>query len=133
MNTRTFKTIDVLEVWTGKQLPGFEEGFHGVMDFFYPGIMTVGCAAMLEPCRKLLEIQLPEEVKKITFYGMTPANAEAMVEEALSTLPETITLVSNPNSQTPMDEINAIRKINPNAKIIPVQIWEHQEGRSTHS
>jgi len=50
VTARTFKTIAVLEVYGGLVL---EDGGFGdvqdVMDHFWPGIMTLGCAAMGEP------------------------------------------------------------------------------------
>ncbi len=120
METRKFNTIDVLEVWTGKRLPGYKEGFHGVMDFFYPGIMTIGCAMKMEDCKKLLETQLPDEVKKITFTDMTSENCEAMLKEALQNLPTEIALTreSGISQYHPLDEIKYAMSLNPDIEVM---------------
>ena len=57
---KAMPTLGVLGVYTGRVLK--EHGFgeiHEVFDHFYPGIMTLGCAAMAEDAAAEVARQVP--------------------------------------------------------------------------
>lgn len=57
---KQFSTLAVLGVATGIVLEdGGFSGIHEVMDHFYPGIMTLGCAAMSEQAAREVKRQIP--------------------------------------------------------------------------
>lgn len=59
MTTKTFDTLDVLTVYTGRMLKQGAD-FHGVMDHLYPGIMTIGTAAMQPSASAVILSQHPD-------------------------------------------------------------------------
>ena len=59
MTTKTFPIEDVLTVVTGIMLKTGAD-FQGVMDVLYPGIMTIGCAAMQETASEEILRQHPK-------------------------------------------------------------------------
>lgn len=58
---KEFNTVAVLGVFTGRVLAehGFSE-IHEIMDHFYPGIMTLGCASMAKTASHEVARQHPE-------------------------------------------------------------------------
>lgn len=69
MTRKAFNTLAVFGVVTGRLLdtrPGAFAEIHEVMDHFYPGIMTIGMAAMLHNGQKIVEQQVPR-VKDFPF------------------------------------------------------------------
>jgi hypothetical protein len=87
---KSFKTVDVLGLWTGVVLS--DEGFgpiHEIMDHFYPGIMTIGCAVMANDASKEVEKQLPE-LKKQDPLGKQ--HWREWLKDTLPKLPKTLEL-----------------------------------------
>jgi hypothetical protein len=91
MRLRAFKAITVLEVYSGFVLEdgGGFGNVHDVMDHFWPGIMTLGCAAMSETAKKEVLRQHPELEK----LGLpTEKNWKAWRGRSLAKLPPTLEL-----------------------------------------
>jgi len=65
-------------------------GIHEVMDHFYPGIMTIGCAAMGKDAAKEIQEQLPELASKLVPFQ--EGKWKEWSEKVLSQLPETMEL-----------------------------------------
>lgn len=60
-STKSFPTKSVLGVATGIVLEqGGFAGIHEVMDYLFPGIMTIGCAVMADRAAFEIRRQLPE-------------------------------------------------------------------------
>lgn len=61
MNTKAFPTLAVAGVYTGRLLaPGGFGDIHEVMDHLFPGIMTIGVAAMADVASAEVARQLPQ-------------------------------------------------------------------------
>jgi hypothetical protein len=66
---KNFNTLDVLSVYTGR-LMNTMDGVYEVMDHFYPGIMTLGIAAMQKTASKEILRQLPQLGSLPTIDGL---------------------------------------------------------------
>ena len=90
-------TLGVLGLYTGICLKSFSE-IHKTLDHFYPGIMTLGVAAMGETARREILRQHPElaELPKCT-----SANYKQYAADALTRFGEAIPLVGPHGSGQP--------------------------------
>jgi hypothetical protein len=89
---KSFKTIDILPVASGLTL--YNGGFAGiqeVMDHFYPGIMTIGCAAMGKDAAEEVKKQLPDLTAKLA-EPFQESEWEEWSKGVLAQLPETMEL-----------------------------------------
>jgi hypothetical protein len=101
--SKTFKTVDVLQAYTGHILVdgGFSQ-VHGIFDHFCPGIYTLGCAAMAKPIANEIEKQHPELKLVVEKLGAIPKkNYESWREKALKLLPATMELTGNLSPSRP--------------------------------
>ena len=87
---RPFATLDVLGVYTGYVLreKGFA-GVHEVMDHFFPGIMTIGVAAMFPRAAAEVKRQIPSVVE---VPGDPKDDWKAYADAAVRVLGETLEL-----------------------------------------
>lgn len=85
---KTFDTIAVLSITTGILTRKMED-IYDVMDFFYPGIMTLGLAAMSGEAKKIILAQHPELAAVKIRSG---EHFKDDLAEALRKLPYRITL-----------------------------------------
>lgn len=86
---KQFRTIDVLTVLTGIKLSQ-DADFHIVMDHFFPGIMTIGCAMMQPKAAAVIEDQLLEQDLSTPNFKCTSGNYKEWLNSALEVLPEFI-------------------------------------------
>lgn len=68
MTAKELPLVDVLTVATGIMLAKGAD-FQGVMDHFYPGIMTIGCAAMQPAAADEIQRQHPKMREFIRVHG----------------------------------------------------------------
>jgi hypothetical protein len=120
--TKTFSTAAVLGVYTGRILNS--DGFapiHEVMDFFFPGIMTLGCAHMLDVASAEVARQYPDVVD---LGPCTETNYQEYYGDALVKYGTTMALSNDylNISRSPQDEIDLIRSVRPDADILGVQL-----------
>lgn len=87
---KSFKTTAVLGVYTGMLLEaGGFGGIHEVLNHFYPGIMTIGCAVMGPTAQKEVLRQHPE----LEVLGLpTDSDWEAWLARVLPELPSELEL-----------------------------------------
>lgn len=80
MSSKAFPITDVLTVATGIMLAKGAD-FQGVMDHFYPGIMTIGCAAMQPSAAAEIVRQHPKvrEFIRVNGEGLS-GNLEAIAD-----------------------------------------------------
>ncbi len=91
MTSKEFPTLAVMGVYTGFVLGKGPDGFagiHEIMDHFYPGIMTIGVAAMSEDAADEVAFQRPE-VKNVPG---DPKDWEAYAAACLAALGPTLKL-----------------------------------------
>jgi hypothetical protein len=94
---KAFPTLDVMGVYTGFVLnPKGFAGTHEVMDHFYPGIMTIGTAAMAPNASKEIARQIPE----VATVSGDPAKWEEYGHDAVRLLGPTLELDGPLNPST---------------------------------
>lgn len=120
---KSFPTLAVLGAYTGIVLEerGFG-GIHEVFDFFYPGIMTLGVAAMSENIKQLLLANVPELEG---WNDVSRLGWEKFAKEALAHFGETISLVASgrdANFDGLARELEYIRQHKPSAQVVVVGV-----------
>lgn len=89
---KAFPTTDVLTVSTGVMLRKGAD-FQAVMDHFFPGIFTLGCAAMQPKASREIYRQLPGLLDFANKWGKVNAdNCETFERAAIFTFGETVEL-----------------------------------------
>jgi hypothetical protein len=91
MNTKYFDIIDVMGAASGVLLKeGGFGGIHEVMDHFFPGIMTIGCAAMSKHAAAEIFRQHPD-VKQFCERN-DPKDYQVFAQKAKIEFPDTLAL-----------------------------------------
>jgi len=89
MNTKAFPIKDILSVSTGIMVSDKKmQGVYDVMDFFYPGITTIGLAYMQETAAEKIFEQHPV-LRDVNIQSPT---WKEDLERELSTLPQFMVL-----------------------------------------